>query len=106
MIPTKPLSPDGIEFVDEYNRTAVCPVGNLFLGKFECISDELGTIPNEHLDKLGIGELKKDSFGLVGARPSQQRLARTGWAVEESLLVPTRSLGFNSLVSTRPGTGR
>ena len=53
-------------------------MGILFLGKFECISDELGTIPNEHLDKLGTGELKKDSFGLVGARPSQQRLARTG----------------------------
>jgi hypothetical protein len=78
MIPTKPLSPNGIEFVDEYNCTALCPMGILFLGKFEGISDELGIIPNEHLDKLGTGKLKKDSFGLVGARPSQQRLARTG----------------------------
>mmetsp|Transcript_5764 Transcript_5764/g.13141 ORF Transcript_5764/g.13141 Transcript_5764/m.13141 type:complete len:201 (-) Transcript_5764:391-993(-) len=61
-------------------------IGYFLLGEFKGITDEFGTVPNEHLHELRTGQLQKDGVGLIGARTCEESLARTGRAEEEHSL--------------------
>lgn len=67
LIPPESLRTNGIQLVNEYDGSAVGTIGYFLLGEFKRVTDEFGTVTDEHLHELRTSQLQKDSVGLVGA---------------------------------------
>ena len=71
---------DRVDLVDEDDRRRVR------LGLLEQVADSGGTDTDEHLDEVGTGDRVERNAGLTGDGACEQRLARTGGAVQQDAL--------------------